>query len=113
MHKTSPLKKNSFTVWLHFRVLTALLATAVDAILPIVLSAMSDRHRALLSSLGSSLGHKLDILFDANGKAMHNQRLGSQPWNILGSQTRPDQARVIIILGRVLPRLWRFYYLGI
>jgi hypothetical protein len=53
MHKTSPLKKNSFTVWLHFRVLTALLATAVDAILPIVLSAMSDRHRALLSSLGT------------------------------------------------------------
>jgi hypothetical protein len=52
MHKTSPLKKNSFTVWLHFRVLTALLATAVDAILPIVLSAMSDRHRALLSSYG-------------------------------------------------------------
>jgi hypothetical protein len=53
MHKTSPLKKNSFTVWLHFRVLTALLATAVDAILPIVLSAMSDRHRALLSSIDS------------------------------------------------------------
>jgi hypothetical protein len=54
MHRKSPLKKNSFTVWLHFRVLTALLATAVDAILPIVLSAMSDRHRALLSSVSST-----------------------------------------------------------
>jgi hypothetical protein len=52
MHKTSPLKKNSFTVWLHFRVLNALLTAVVDAILPIVLSAMSDRHRALLSSVG-------------------------------------------------------------
>jgi hypothetical protein len=58
MQKTSPLKKNSFTVWLHFRVLTALLATAVDAILPIVLSAMSDRHRALLSSIGTHRGRQ-------------------------------------------------------
>jgi hypothetical protein len=53
MHKTYPLKKDSSTVWFHFRVLAALLATVVDAIQPIVLSAMSDRPRALLSSLGT------------------------------------------------------------
>jgi hypothetical protein len=63
MHKTSPLKKSSFTVWLHFRVLTALLATVVDAILPIVLSAMSDHHRALLCSLHRSICNKPSFFF--------------------------------------------------